>query len=194
MKFKVVEFALRKTGLSPRKLVMTVMVNSHYFVSEAAVYRSLKTRDLMTSPVLIVLTAANEFITRQRSSNSFPLPSPQAASAVRRANRLHLNQGCGLGRVLSQHYTRHCALTNGKRLKRRIATLAEWLRDKGMKHARSALYHPQTQGKIALVSASCFARPCRAMEGTKRKTLEARRVPRRNTSQNQTNQISRTFS
>jgi len=26
--------------------------------------------------------------------------------------------------------------------------LAEWLQDKGMKHARGAPYHPQTQGKI----------------------------------------------
>jgi len=26
--------------------------------------------------------------------------------------------------------------------------LAEWLQDKGMKHWRNALYHPQTHGKI----------------------------------------------
>jgi len=26
--------------------------------------------------------------------------------------------------------------------------LAEWLKDKGMKHSRGAPYHPQTQGKI----------------------------------------------
>ncbi len=26
--------------------------------------------------------------------------------------------------------------------------LAEWLQDKGMKHSRSAPYHPQTQGKV----------------------------------------------
>ena len=26
--------------------------------------------------------------------------------------------------------------------------LAEWLRDKGMRHSRGAPYHPQTQGKI----------------------------------------------
>ena len=26
--------------------------------------------------------------------------------------------------------------------------LAEWLKDRGMKHSRSAPYHPQTQGKI----------------------------------------------
>jgi len=28
--------------------------------------------------------------------------------------------------------------------------LAEWLKDKGMKHSRGAPYHPQTQGKIPL--------------------------------------------
>ncbi len=30
--------------------------------------------------------------------------------------------------------------------------LAEWLQDKGMKHSRGAPYHPQTQGKIPLVT------------------------------------------
>ncbi len=28
--------------------------------------------------------------------------------------------------------------------------LTEWLKDKGMKYSRGALYHPQTQGKIEL--------------------------------------------
>ena len=45
--------------------------------------------------------------------------------------------------------------------------LAEWLKDKGMKHSRGAPYHPQTQGKIEPLSADCFAIACRAMDGIK---------------------------
>jgi putative transposase len=39
--------------------------------------------------------------------------------------------------------------------------LAERLQDKGMKHSRGAPYHPQTQGKIPLITASG---DCRAVE------------------------------
>ena len=40
--------------------------------------------------------------------------------------------------------------------------LAEWLRDKGMKHSRGAPYHPQTQGKIP--SHGLQANRCQAAE------------------------------
>ena len=33
----------------------------HYFVSEASVYRLLKTRDLITSPAFVVIKAVDEF-------------------------------------------------------------------------------------------------------------------------------------
>jgi putative transposase len=47
--------------LSPRELAVRFTDTEKYFVSEACVYRLLKSHDLIANPVFIVIKAANEF-------------------------------------------------------------------------------------------------------------------------------------
>ena len=47
--------------LSPRELAVRFTDTEKYFVSEASVYRLLKSLDLITSPAFIVIKAADEF-------------------------------------------------------------------------------------------------------------------------------------
>jgi hypothetical protein len=47
--------------LSPRALATALVDQQRYFVSEASVYRLLKSRGLITSPALILLKAAAHF-------------------------------------------------------------------------------------------------------------------------------------
>ena len=57
---RIVKLALDEPELSPRELAARFTDTESYFVSEASVYRLLKSHDLITSPALIVLKAANE--------------------------------------------------------------------------------------------------------------------------------------
>ena len=47
--------------LSPRELAVRFTYTEKYVVSEASVYRLLKSLDLITTPAFIVIKAANEF-------------------------------------------------------------------------------------------------------------------------------------
>ena len=58
---RIVKLALDEPELSPRELAVRFTDTESYFVSEASVYRLLKSHDLITSPAFIVLKAANEF-------------------------------------------------------------------------------------------------------------------------------------
>ena len=58
---RVIELALDETALSPRELAVRFTDTEKYFVSEASVYRLLKSYDLITSPAFIVIKAADEF-------------------------------------------------------------------------------------------------------------------------------------
>ena len=53
--------ALDHADLSPRELAVRFTDTESYFVSEASVYRLLKTHDLITSPAYIVIKASDEF-------------------------------------------------------------------------------------------------------------------------------------
>jgi putative transposase len=86
---KVVKLALKETELPPRELHVTFTDRENYFVSEASTYRILKAHDLITSPALIVIKAANA-VQRQNHGHQ---------SAV--ADRLHLSEDYWLGLVLS---------------------------------------------------------------------------------------------
>ena len=57
----IVDLALDVPELSPRELAVRFTDTENYFVSEASVYRLLKSLDLITSPAFIVIKAANEF-------------------------------------------------------------------------------------------------------------------------------------
>lgn len=58
---EIVDLALDEPELSPRELAVRFTDTKQYFVSEASVYRLLKSHDLIASPVYIVMKAADEF-------------------------------------------------------------------------------------------------------------------------------------
>ena len=53
--------SLDEPELSPRELAVTFTDAKGYFISEASVYRLLKAHDLITSPVFVVIKAADAF-------------------------------------------------------------------------------------------------------------------------------------
>ncbi len=55
---RILTLALEAPELSPRELAVRFTDEQKYFVSEASVYRLLKTHDLITSPAFIVVKAA----------------------------------------------------------------------------------------------------------------------------------------
>ena len=58
---EVVEFALDHVALTPRELAHKITNEKSWYISESSVYRILKERGLITSPVWIVMSAADEF-------------------------------------------------------------------------------------------------------------------------------------
>ena len=58
---KIKDLALKESDLSPRELAVRFTDTEKYFVSEASVYRILKSYNLITSPAYVVLSAADEF-------------------------------------------------------------------------------------------------------------------------------------
>jgi putative transposase len=58
---RIIDLALDVPELSPRELAVRITDTEKYFVSEASVYRLLKSLDLITSPAFIVIKAADEF-------------------------------------------------------------------------------------------------------------------------------------
>lgn len=61
IRVQVVELALERPTLSPRELAVTFTDTEGYFISEASVYRLLKSHDLITSPAFIVIKVNDEF-------------------------------------------------------------------------------------------------------------------------------------
>ena len=66
---QIIEMALEQSELSPRELAVRFTDETHYFVSEASVYRMLKAHDLITSPAFVVIKAADAFHTRTTRPN-----------------------------------------------------------------------------------------------------------------------------
>ena len=173
---RVVKLALDETALSPRELAVRFTDTEKYFVSEASVYRLLKSYDLITSPAFIVIKAADEFKDKTTAINQLWQTDFTYLKVI----------GWGwmyLSTILDD-YSRYiitwklCTSMKAEdvtntlglalkasgcdrarvRHKPRLLSdngasyisgdLAEWLQDKGMSHVRGAPYHPQTQGKI----------------------------------------------
>lgn len=82
---RIVDLALDIPELSPRELAVRFKDTENYFVSEASVYRLLKSLDLITSPAFIVIKAADEFRDKTTAYQSTV------------ADRLHIPQGHWLG-------------------------------------------------------------------------------------------------
>jgi putative transposase len=60
-KQKVVELALSLPELSPRELAYHITHYKGFFISESSVYRILKQRGFITSPVHLLIHADGEF-------------------------------------------------------------------------------------------------------------------------------------
>jgi putative transposase len=66
---QIIEMALDCPELSLRELAVRFTDEKRYFVSEASVYRLLKSQDLITSPAYIVIKAADEFREKTTAPN-----------------------------------------------------------------------------------------------------------------------------
>lgn len=173
---QIIEMALDCPELSPRELAVRFTDERRYFVSEASVYRLLKSQDLITSPAYIVIKAADEF--REKTT---------APNQLWQTDFTYLKiTGWGwyyLSTILDD-YSRYivawklCATMKAQDVTDTLdlalaksgldqvnvgnrprllsdngasyisGDLAEWLDDMKIDHIRGAPYHPQTQGKI----------------------------------------------
>ena len=173
---RIVDLALDMPELSPRELAVRFTDTENYFVSEASVYRLLKSLDLITSPALIVIKAADEFREKTTAINQLWQTDFTYLKVI----------GWGwfyLSTILDD-YSRYiiawklctsmkaddvtdtlklalkasgCDKANVIHKPRLLSDngssyisgdLAEWLEDQNIDHVRGAPYHPQTQGKI----------------------------------------------
>ena len=173
---QIVDMALDETELSPRELATKFTDEKRYFVSEATVYRLLKSHDLITSPAYIVVKASDEFQHKTTRPNEMWQTDFTYLKII----------GWGwmyLSTILDDHSRyiiawKLCStmlasdVTDTLDLALKASgcdqatvlhrprllsdngpcyiagDLAEWLDDHKMDHVRGAPFHPQTQGKI----------------------------------------------
>lgn len=173
---KIKDLALKESELSPRELAVQFTDTEKCFVSEASVYRILKSYDLITSPAYVVLSAVDEF----RDKTTRPNELWQTDFTYLKV----IGWGWFYLSTILDDYSRYiiawklCSTTKTEDVtdtldlalqasgcdqatalhKPRLLSdngssyisgeLADWLEDQKMDHVRSAPYHPQTQGKI----------------------------------------------
>ncbi len=173
---KVKELALQESNLSPRELAVQFTDTEKYFVSEASVYRILKSYDLITSPAYVVVSAADEFRDKTTRPNQlwqtdftylkvigwgwFYLSTIlDDFSRYIIAWKLCTTMKSGdvtdtLDLALQASGCDQATVLHKPRLLSDNGAsyisgeLADWLEDRQMEHVRGAPYHPQTQGKI----------------------------------------------
>lgn len=172
----LVDLALAEPELSPRELAVRFTEQRCYFISEATVYRLLKAHDLITSPVFVVVKAADEFHTKTTAPNQL-WQTDFTYLKVIGWGWLYLStvlddfsryiiawKLCTTMAARDVTDTLELALTASGCAQARVqhrprllsdngpsyvaGDLAEWLADNGMDHVRGAPCHPQTQGKI----------------------------------------------
>jgi transposase InsO family protein len=173
---KIKDLALKESDLSPRELAVRFTDTEKYFVSEASVYRILKSHDLITSPAYVVLSAADEFQDKTTRPNQlwqtdftylkvigwgwFYLSTIlDDYSRYIIAWKLCTTMRSGdvtdtLNLALQASGCDQATVLHKPRLLSDNGAsyisgeLADWLEDRQMDHVRGAPYHPQTQGKI----------------------------------------------
>lgn len=173
---QIIDMALDCPELSPRELAVRFTDERRYFVSEASVYRLLKSQDLITSPAYIVIKAADEFRDKTTAPNQlwqtdftylkiagwgwYYLSTilddysryivAWKLCVTMKAQDVTDTLDLALAKSgLDQANVGHRPrLLSDNGASYISGDLAEWLDDKKIEHIRGAPYHPQTQGKI----------------------------------------------
>ena len=172
----ILDLALERTDLSPREIALRYTEDNGYFVSESSVYRLLRSYDLIASPQLRVLSAADKFKTPthrvhelwQTDFTYFRVVgwgwyylSTVLDDYSRYVITWKLGSTMSAGDVQAT-LDEAIALTGvddvAVRHRPRLLSdngpayvssdLRDYLAERGMAHTRGAPYHPQTQGKI----------------------------------------------
>jgi transposase InsO family protein len=173
---QIIEMALDCPELSPRELAVKFTDERQYFVSEASVYRLLKSQDLITSPAYIVIKAADKFKEKTTAPNQlwqtdftylkitgwgwyylstilddfsrYIVAWKLCVTMKARDVSDTLDLALAKSGLDQIKVTHRPRLLSDNGASYISADLAEWLEDKKIEHVRSAPYHPQTQGKI----------------------------------------------
>ena len=173
---QIVDLALKYPEEAPRQLAYRFIDENAYFVSESSVYRILKGYDLIESPAFEVVTAKDKFDNPTKRVNemwqtdftqflvidwgwyylstvlddhsryilSYKLSPTMNARDVEDTLKIALAKA-GIDRVKVYHKPRLLS-DNGPAY--HSADLADFLRERRIKHIHGAPYHPMTQGKI----------------------------------------------
>ncbi|HJL53684.1 MAG TPA: IS3 family transposase [Arenicellales bacterium] len=173
---EIIDLALEETELSPRELAVRFTDTKGYFVSEASVYRLLKSQDLITSPAFIVVKADDEFRDKTTAPNQlwqtdftylkvigwgwFYLSTilddySRYIIAWKLCTNMKVEDVTDTLKLALQasgcdkaHVIHKPRLLSDNGSSYISGDLAEWLEGQKMDHVRGAPYHPQTQGKI----------------------------------------------
>ena len=173
---EIIDLALEETELSPRELAVRFTDTKGYFVSEASVYRLLKSQDLITSPAFIVVKADDEFRDKTTAPNQlwqtdftylkvigwgwFYLSTilddySRYIIAWKLCTNMKAEDVTDTLKLALQasgcdkaHVIHKPKLLSDNGSSYISGDLAEWLEGQKIDHVRGAPYHPQTQGKI----------------------------------------------
>ena len=173
---QVINMALERPVLSPRELAVTFTDERAYFVSEASVYRLLRSRGLITSPAFVVVKAANEFRDKTTAPNQlwqtdftylkvigwgwFYLSTVlddfsryiiawKLCSTMKAGDVTEtLNLALAASGLDRAQVIHRPRLLSDNGPSYVADDLAKWLEKHGIRHTRGAPNHPQTQGKI----------------------------------------------
>lgn len=170
------EFALDFEALTSRELAVKYTDEKRYFISESSAYRILKAADLITAPAHVTIKAAAEFTDKTVAINemwqtdftyfkiigwgwyylstilddysryiiAWKLCTNMRAGDVTDTLEMAL-EASGCDQATVRHKPRLLSDNGSCYIS---SDLAEWLKNKRMKHVRGAPFHPQTQGKI----------------------------------------------
>jgi len=170
---KVVEIALEKPELSYREVAWHITDNYKYYISESSVYRILKANGLITTPSFRIMSASDSFHDKTTAVNqmwqtdftyfkifgwgwyylstilddysryivTWKLCSTMKAEDVKDT----LDEALLASNVTEKSRPKLLSDNGSCYISHE---LAEYLKDKDMKHVRGRPLHPQTQGKI----------------------------------------------
>ena len=176
VRHRIVNLALDEPALSPRELAVRFTDTEGYFVSEASVYRLLKSHDLTASPAFIVMKAADAFKDKTTAPNQL-WQTDFTYLKVIGWGWLYLSSVlddysryiiawklCTTMKADDVTATLEMALDASGVGKAKVVhrprllsdngssyvsdDLAKWMQRHDMAHVRGAPYHPMTQGKI----------------------------------------------